>query len=120
MKKIILSIILCTFYFISVSQISDTDRVAGAKVNSLITSSELKVYPNPCKQEKVTIESNNFDINELSITNIAGKQIYLKKFPLPESKIQVELSEMPNGVYLVKIKTDDGKQMVKKLIVSKD
>ena len=119
MKKIILSIILCTFYFISISQNADIDRVDN-KINPLNTSSELKVYPNPCKLEKVTIESNSYDIFEISITNIAGKQVYLKKFLLPESKIQVALSEMPNGVYLVKIKTEGGKQIVKKLIVSKD
>ena len=120
MKKIILSIILCTFYYIGTSQDSGVERNAEVKVNSTNTFAEMKIYPNPCKQEKVTIESNYNNISEINVANIAGKQVYQKKFLLPEIKAQIELSEIPNGIYLVKIKTNENNQVVKKLIVSKE
>ena len=120
MKKIILALILSAFYFAGISQGSGVEKIAVTNPTAQNTFSELKVYPNPCKQEKVTIESNSNNISEISITNIAGKQVYLKKFITPEHKIQVELSELPNGIYLVKTKTMDEKQVVKKLIVAKE
>ena len=120
MKKIILSIILCTFYYIGTSQDSGVERNAEVKVNSTSTFAEMKIYPNPCKQEKVTIESNFNNISEISVANIAGKQVYQKKFFSPEIKAQIELSEISNGIYLVKIKTNENNQVAKKLIVSKE
>ena len=120
MKKIIFTLIIAVFYLAGISQSSDVEKIASSNLTTQNTFAELKVYPNPCKQEKVTVESSNNNISEISITNIAGKQIYFKEFILPEHKIQVELSELPNGIYLVKIKTSDEKQVVKKLIVSKE
>lgn len=119
MKKNILSLILILSCFIGFSQVSTEINSYETKQSITNSSEEFKIYPNPCKQDKVTIESSMNNIAEISITNIAGKQVYSKKYFVPESKIQVELSEMPNGIYLVKIKNDTNKQIVKKLIVSK-
>ena len=79
---------------------------------------ELKVYPNPCKDNKVTLEMENQELSEIKITNIAGKQIYYKKLAIPESKRQIQLENFPNGVYLVQIKTDENKMVSKKLLVA--
>ncbi len=119
MKKIILAIILISSCFFGFTQESGEKKPNDFKQTSNNSIAELKVYPNPCKQEKVTIESNSNNVSDISITNIAGKQVYQKEYIIPENKIQVEVSEMPNGIYLVKIKTSEGKQIVKKLIVSK-
>lgn len=81
---------------------------------------EVKIYPNPCKQEKVTIEFSESEISEIRLTNIAGKEVLLKKFDFTENKKQIQLSDIPNGIYLMRIKTIDDKQVVKKLIVAKD
>ena len=120
MKKVILALILSALYFTGITQNSGVENITGTIQTTQNTFLELKIYPNPCKQEKVTIENSSNIISEISITNIAGKQVYLKKFITPEHKIQVELSELPNGIYLVKIKTTDEKQVVKKLIVSRE
>jgi hypothetical protein len=120
MKKIILAIILTTFYFIGLSQNSEINTAEHFQLSNQVIYSGLKIYPNPCKLEKVTIESNEKYISEILITNIAGKQVYKKKFITPEIKFQVDLSEFTNGIYLVKIKTEDNMQVVKKLILSKD
>lgn len=85
-----------------------------------ITSSDVRIYPNPCKQEKVTIEFNKHVIKEIKLTNILGKEVLIKRFPLAENKKQVELNEVPDGLYLIQIKTNDNKLVVKKLMVSRN
>ena len=80
---------------------------------------ELKIYPNPCKTDKLTIELGSKEIAEYQITNIAGKQIQKKKFTYPENKKQIMLENIQNGIYLIRVKSVDNKTIVKKIIVSK-
>jgi len=80
---------------------------------------ELKIYPNPCKTDKLTIDLASKQIAEYQITNIAGKQIQKKKFTYPENKKQIVLENIQNGIYLIRVKSLDNKTVVKKLIVSK-
>lgn len=107
--------------------------LAGFSQNNIPTSSnlndpfletkqdtpELKIYPNPCKTEKITIDFNSHQIAEVIITNITGKQVLKKKFDFTETKKQLQLNGIQNGMYLVKVKSVDNKTVVKKLILSK-
>lgn len=81
---------------------------------------ELKVYPNPCTNGKITISASSEDISEITISNIAGQKVLNKEYEFPVQEIKLQLSDMPNGIYLVQVKTTDNKYIVKKLIVSKD
>lgn len=83
------------------------------------TSSELKIYPNPCTDNKLTIEFKTQEITEIRLTSITGKEVFLKKFQFAENKKQILLNDIPNGIYIVKITTSDQKMIVKKLMVSK-
>ncbi len=120
MKEIILVILLSVFCFRGFTQETTIQQPGLIKSDDPKEYSEQKIYPNPCKAGKITVESIDSEIDEISITNIAGKQVLLKKFPIPENKKQLDLTEIPDGIYLVKIKTNDKKQVVKKLIVSKE
>lgn len=91
------------------------DPVFQLDVNQL----ELKIYPNPCKTDKLTIELGSQQIAEYQITNIAGKQIQKKEFSYPENKKQILLDNIRSGIYLIRVKSVDNKTIVKKLIVSK-
>jgi len=116
--------LLISFIVISVSVFSQNPQANSLGLNNQlfdenINASELKVYPNPCIDDKVTIEFNNQEIIEIRLTNITGKEVYLKKFQFAENKKQIQLNDIPNGIYIVKITTSDQKMVVKKLMVSK-
>ena len=83
-------------------------------------SLELRVYPNPSTDGKVTIELNNLEITEIRLTNITGKEVFLKKFQFAENKKQIQFNDIPNGLYILRIKTSDQKQVMKKLMLSKN
>jgi hypothetical protein len=122
MKKIILLLIVSTIYISGFSQNSfgKSSTWNNINVEENHTSTELKIYPNPCKQGKVTLEFSSKEIIEVRLNNIAGKEVLVKKFSFPENKKQIQLNDIPNGIYLIRIKTTDNKQVVKKLMVSKN
>lgn len=81
---------------------------------------EVKIYPNPCKNDKVTIDYHSNDISEIRLTNITGKQVFYKEYEFPTPKMQLRVSDIPNGIYLIQITTTDNKRTVKKLMISRN
>lgn len=122
MKKIILLFIISALSFSGISQNSEGSKSVWNTPNIQDNSSisDPKIYPNPCKDEKITIEFIAHEISEIRVTNIAGKEVLLKKFEYTENKKQIQLTEIPNGIYLLRIKTTDDKMVVKKLLVSRN
>ncbi len=122
MKKIILLIIILTIHISGFSQSLAGNSKIWDNSNSeeSIINSEVKIYPNPVKGEFVTVEFNKREIKEISLTNITGKEVFLKTYPFSENKKQVQLNDIPNGIYFLKIKTSEDKIVIKKLMVSKN
>ena len=69
------------------------------------------VYPNPV-QNKLTIETNCKE-SILSISDINGEE--MMKQQVKESKTQIDLSSLKNGVYFVKV-INNKTSVVKKII----
>lgn len=92
------------------NSITDKDKIEA----------QLKIYPNPCKNSKVTVDFHSKEISEIRLANITGKQVLRKKYEFPTHKTQLQLHDIPNGIYLIQVKTTDNKTLVKKLMVSKN
>ena len=71
--------------------------------------SNFNYYPNPVKNS-VTI-SNASIIDEIEITSILGQRMITKK--VNDLQTEVNLSELSNGVYFVKVKSDTQEKTVK-------
>lgn len=122
MRKIILFIIIFTIHFSGFSQSLSGNNPGSNNLNieENNTISEVKIYPNPCKNEIVTIEFNNREIKEIRLTNITGKEVFLKKFQFAENKKEIQLNGIPNGLYIISIITSNQKQVMKKLMVARN
>jgi hypothetical protein len=79
---------------------------------------ELKVFPNPVLQSKFTVETGPHLIREIRITNIAGVQVYLRKFPVPVQRFEVATGSIPNGVYLLRVSNTGNSAKTLKLVIS--
>ncbi|MBT3382418.1 MAG: T9SS type A sorting domain-containing protein [Prolixibacteraceae bacterium] len=119
MKKFILIISFFTFYISGFSNNSTGNSNAwDSDFKTEQIQPEVKLYPNPVKNQKVTIETINQELIEIRLTNIAGKEILLKTFDFGVNKHLIRLENIPNGIYLIQVKTSENKTVVKKLIVS--
>jgi hypothetical protein len=94
------------YYFHSVLGIDDLRAQEG----------NITVYPNPANN-KITI-ANNKEIPEEAIVcifEINGQQVMYEKFQ-NQKLIELDVSNLSNGIYLLKIETKEGIE-VKKLVI---
>jgi hypothetical protein len=117
--------LLITFIIVSFSVFSQNLQTSSPGWGNQLSdennlSLELRVYPNPSTDGNVTIELNNQEITEIRLTNITGKEVFLKKFQFAENKKQIQFNDIPNGLYILRIKTSDQKQFMKKLMLAKN
>jgi hypothetical protein len=66
--------------------------------------SRLLIYPNPAT-DKITIEISGIAIkSQLSIMNLNGQEVIIRQ--ITEPKTQINISNMPSGVYFVRVTND--------------
>jgi uncharacterized delta-60 repeat protein len=64
----------------------------------------ISLYPNPASN-KITIETSFVEQNNsLTIVNIEGQQLITRQ--ITESKTQIDISNLPSGIYFVKLAND--------------
>lgn len=106
---------------VSYYRLKQTDFDGNFKYSDIIAAencienvSELTIYPNP-NIGIFTVESSE-NKYELSITNVLGEKLFSRKNQSEKSNI--DLSNQPNGFYLLQIKSGNGIES-KKIIINK-
>ena len=69
------------------------------------SASGLTIYPNPAK-DKIFIKSD-LQINNIEIYDIAGRTVETS-LQQPNSVKTINISSLPQGVYMVKVYTNEG------------
>ena len=73
-------------------------RQANRNLSSIDAS--LNCYPNPASSTS-KISLTNSVIKEIELMDINGKQVWLKS--LNESEFSIDNSELPNGIYQIRV-----------------
>jgi len=81
-----------------------------------ITNDELRitVYPNPTTGE-LYIQSSKFKVQSVEVYDVYGRKQKSRKAEEQKGKWNMDISDLPNGIYFVKIYTEDG-VVVKKVV----
>lgn len=95
----------------NVDPTDDSNNVLSVEENNLLASS-IGVYPNPAR-DMVNIVSNNQQISSVQVYDLLGKEV-LNNSQLNNSQINV--SSLSQGVYMLKLNTDDN-SVFKKIII---
>jgi len=75
-------------------------------------SSAFQVYPNPASNE-LHVQSSKFKVQNIEVFDIYGRKCHVSRVTRHENTI--DISNLTNGIYFVKITTDEG-IVVKKVI----
>ncbi len=78
-----------------------TGQITGLK-ELLSSDLQFSVFPNPANSE-IKLRSLE-SINELTITDIYGKEIYHSKILNPSHEFRIPTSELPAGIYIIQVK----------------
>ncbi|HXB13589.1 MAG TPA: T9SS type A sorting domain-containing protein [Bacteroidia bacterium] len=96
-------------------------KVSGvAGQDELISNTDgLSIYPNPCNgvftfEVKTEEPGTKGDVN---VYNMLGEKVYSSSFSTFHSPFSINLSTQPNGIYLVKVQSEDGAVMSKKVSI---
>lgn len=90
-----------------------TDETMGITDNDY-DSSSMVIYPNPSRNDKITIQSNN-RINSVQIANITGQIV--SSVNCDTMELVLDVSHLDAGIYLVLAQTEVGK-ISKKIIIT--
>ena len=107
-------VVVGTTYYATqtVNGIESTTRLA-VTISGLSTTNyafeKLNYYPNPVKNS-LTI-SNSSTIDDIEITSILGQKMIMKS--INDLQTEIDLSELANGVYFVKVKSEEQEKTVK-------
>lgn len=82
-------------------------------VTEIINSRDLQIYPNPVKDVLNFKLSNGLKVEAIEIYDLTGKQVNVKNSKLVSS---VNVSNLPKGNYILKVKADDGRVHIQKII----
>jgi uncharacterized repeat protein (TIGR01451 family) len=94
-----------------VTNVCNTQFVSSLS-NQNFAFNNLNYYPNPVKNS-LTI-SNSSTIDEVEITSILGQKMISKK--VNDLQAEINLSELSNGVYFVKV-SSDGQEKIVKIVI---
>ena len=74
----------------------------------------MTIYPNPAKSN-VTIRTGSLVANRILVYTIEGQVVVNKNLDTPANRIQLDITEWSNGLYIVSIESDD-KKICQKLV----
>lgn len=79
-------------------------------------SDNIEIFPNP-NNGNFTVKVNDVFINELSIFDVSGKEVYQKVLNQRQQLINIDLPDLQLGMYLLQLTTPE-KRIIKKVIVN--
>ena len=82
-----------------------------------VTASDLNIYPNPASIF-VTIELPAALQGPITLSNLHGQQLRTEKYPAGSEQMQLDVTDLPSGMYLITAEGADGTLFRQKIIVS--
>ena len=83
----------------------------------LIENQELNIYPNPT-QNTIQIASSAFPIDQVSVRNLLG-EVVLTPLTTGQYTQQIDLGELPSGVYFIKVNLRNSSEVIVKKVVKR-
>ncbi|SEL15346.1 Por secretion system C-terminal sorting domain-containing protein [Aquimarina amphilecti] len=81
----------------------------GQNRNGEITKESIILYPNPV-EHSFFVENNKDELLSIKVMNLEGKVLRTFKSEINDTKLSVDINDLPKGVYLVTIFSKDSKE----------
>ncbi len=90
--------------------VDDINITTTTSIRENTTQKLFGVYPNPTNgMINVSLANTEIKTFEISVVDLPGKTVLSKKVNSPKSGIEtIDLSSLPNGIYILKLKSDKG------------
>jgi hypothetical protein len=109
-----------TYYFIDDVSLIDLDALGVEEIAA--EKEEMKIYPNPVGSQ-LTVISNQFAVNTIEVMDVLGRvmlnlsnQINSTSKIEHQKEIQIDISDLANGIYFIKATNEKGNVSVGKFV----
>lgn len=102
------------YYSFSFSTLSVDDEINSSNIVS-------EFYPNPATTSTQVRLNNPGQIKSISISDLNGRLVYMNLLNLQDNEdiIEINTSNLTEGIYLISFQLREGKQTIRKLVVKK-
>ncbi len=97
---------------------SNRKQLVVSALPSMNFNPKINIYPNPSKTELFITLSNPAEVI-IELTDVLGQNIFSDKIASNETKKQINLAEIKQGVYFLQLTMKDGSNIVKKIEIIK-
>ena len=80
-----------------------------SRVSTVNEQGDIKIFPNPTSISLTVVSTST--INQITISDLLGQTVYYQSYNSPQ--VQVDISDLPNGVYLIKVNDSVMRKFVK-------
>ncbi len=87
-------------------------------INNVIKDGDVNMWPNPANNVLKVENKSNFIVEKVMVLNMQG-QVITESAPQNNRSFSVDLNNINDGMYLVKIITKQGGELNKKLVIQK-
>ena len=92
--------------------------ITGFEENESSVDNQLRIYPNPADQYIRIGWSGNSTTRKIGFLNLLGQEIYAEDVKKGVRFAEINLTDFPSGMYVVRITDDFGKARTSRLVVS--
>lgn len=102
----------------------DSIYISGNPVSSGIAEQNGKnlaaVYPNPAQTEiSVSLDAQIHTGAHIDIVNVSGMTVIKREMRAGETTEHIDISDLPNGVYYVRVRTNEGEGIAGKFVIAR-
>ncbi len=92
------------------------DCKTSSGIGKLTQNQTVIISPNPVTNNQFTVQATS-PVESVEVVSIVGQTVYSRDFTARQHDVRVILDNLPEGVYLVKIKLGDNQSVIKKVII---
>ena len=79
----------------------------------------IQVYPNPANDKVNVSFSADEKVNEIVVCDVQGRELLKQKIQLQNSSIEIDIKDLPSGLYFLQLRNEKGMVATTKFAVSR-
>lgn len=92
------------------------DCKTSSAVNELQHANKVTIQPNPVTNGQFRVLSSSI-VTSVEILSVVGQSVFFRNYASRLREVYVHFSDLPTGVYLVKVVNTDNQAVIKKIII---
>ena len=85
-------------------------------IGDLTPARQVVILPNPVSNGRFTVQAG-IPVASVEVVTIVGQSVFYRDFATRQREVHVVMGNLPDGVYLVRVKFNDSETVTKKIIV---